>query len=102
MGGSKCAGAKRRHVDGRYLYAAEERSAQSLAAVDACTFVTRRRPTEGSQTRRNQLRPANACIPGRRDVPTDGCCLATETGSRAQGSVYFTCNLEVPPHPSRV
>lgn len=39
MGGSKCAGAKRRHVDGRYLYAAEEMSAQSLAAVDACTFV---------------------------------------------------------------
>lgn len=39
MGGSKCAGAKRRHVDGRSLYAAEEMSAQSLAAVDACTFV---------------------------------------------------------------
>lgn len=90
MGGRKCAGAKRRHVDGRYLYAAEEMSAQSLAAVHACSF------------RRNQLRPANACIPGRRDVPIDGSCLATEMGSRAQGSVYFTCNLEVPPHPSRV
>lgn len=39
MGGRKCAGAKRRHVDGRYLYAAEEMSAQSLAAVHTCSFV---------------------------------------------------------------
>lgn len=102
MGGSKCAGAKRRHVDGRYLYAAEEMSAQSLAAVDACTFVDVPQKEAKLESRRNQLRPANACIPGRRDVPTDGSCLATEMGSRAQGSVYFTCNLEVPPHPSRV
>lgn len=97
MGGRKCAGAKRRHVDGRYLYAAEEMSAQSLAAVHTCSFVD---VPQKEASRRNQLRPANACIPGRRDVPTS--CLATEMGSRAQGSVYFTCNLEVPPHPSRV
>lgn len=41
MEGSKRAGAKRRHVDGRVgaRWAAEEMSAQSLAAVHTCSFV---------------------------------------------------------------
>lgn len=41
MGGSKRDGAKRRHVDVRVgaRWAAEEMSAQSLAAVHTCSFV---------------------------------------------------------------
>lgn len=72
MGGSKRAGAKRRHVDGRVgaRWAAEEMSAQSLAAVHTCSFVDVPQKEAKVVETSDQLRPANACIPGRRDVPT--------------------------------